>query len=85
MLETRQRLKPAHDEYWEEFLAVLTLAGPTLNDDGETRLGQVLVLDVADRSKAEGIVTNDPFFAAGMFTDLVIKRFRVSVESESVR
>jgi uncharacterized protein YciI len=66
-------------------MPVLRLAGPILNDDGETRLGQVLLLDVADRSKAEDIVTNDPFFVAGLFTDLVVRRFRVSVEAVPVR
>jgi len=80
-LETRGRLKPAHDQYWEKFLPALRLAGPMLSDDGESRLGQVLLLDVADRSAAEDIVTQDPFFAAGLFTDLVVRRFRVSVES----
>jgi uncharacterized protein YciI len=84
-LETRVRLKPAHDRYWEKFMPVLRLAGPMLSDDGETRLGQVLLLDVADRSTAEDIVTKDPFFAAGLFTDLVVRRFRVSVESTPVR
>ena len=84
-LETRARLKPAHDEYWEKFISALRLAGPILSDDGETRLGQLLLLDVAERSKAEDIVTNDPFFAAGLFTDLAVKRFRVSVESKPVK
>jgi len=84
-LEERARLKPAHDKYWEGFMPVLRLAGPMLSDDGETRLGQILLLDVADRSKAHDIVTNDPFFVAGLFTDLVVRRFRVSVESKPLQ
>ena len=84
-VQERTRLKPAHDKYWEEFMPVLRLAGPMLSDDGETRLGQILLLDVTDRSKAEDIVTNDPFFVAGLFTDLVVRRFRVSVESKPVQ
>jgi len=82
-LQARARLKSAHDKYWEKFMSVLRLAGPMLGDDGEARMGQVLILDVSDRSKAEDIVTNDPFFAAGLFTDLVVRRFRVSVEAKA--
>ncbi len=63
-------------------MPVLRLAGPMLSDDGDTRMGQVLILDVADRSEAEDIVTNDPFFVAGLFTGLVVRRFRVSVEAK---
>ena len=80
-LEIRTRLKSAHDKYWDGFMPILRLAGPVLDEDGEKRIGQILILDVEDRASAEDIVTNDPFYSAGLFTDLVINRFRISVEA----
>ena len=80
-LETRARLKSAHDKYWDGFMPVLRLAGPMLDEDGETRIGQILILDVAQRSEAEDIITNDPFYSAGLFTEFVINRFRISVDA----
>ena len=77
----RTEAKPRHDAYWEEHLGRLRFAGPLLADDGETRLGQILVLDVPDRGAAERIVTNDPFVQIGLFERWSIHRFRMSVES----
>jgi uncharacterized protein YciI len=84
-LESRARLKSAHDKYWEEFMPVLRLAGPLMDESDKNRAGQILILDVADRSKAEDIVTNDPFYGAGLFTELVINRFRISVDAASAQ
>ena len=78
-LEIRTHLKSAHDKYWDGFMPILRLAGPMLDEDGEKRIGQILILDVADRSKAEDIITNDPFYSAGLFTELEINRFRISI------
>ncbi len=79
--ELREATKPAHDEYWNTRMDKLRFAGPMLADDGKTRLGQILVVDLPDRAAAEQLVVNDPFVKAGVFTDYRISRFRVSVES----
>ena len=52
-----------------------------LSDDGKTRMGQILVLDVDDRETAERIVTGDPFVEVGCFENWVIHRYRLSVEA----
>lgn len=77
----RSETQPQHDAYWEEHLGRVKLAGPILSDDGATRLGQILLLDVDDRVTAEKIATEDPFVKAGLFSSWSIRRLRVSVES----
>ncbi len=58
----------------------IRLAGPLLAEDGTTRLGQILVLDADDRKTASDLVMNDPFVAEGLFSDIRIERFRMSVK-----
>lgn len=79
--ELRTETKSRHDAYWEEYLGCIRFGGPYLSDDGETRLGQILVLDVGDREMAERIVTGDPFVEVGCFGEWSIHRYRISVES----
>ena len=71
----RAATKPAHDEYWSARSDRLKLAGPLLSDDGFTRLGQILILDVDDREAAESVVLNDPFVKAGIFASCTTYRF----------
>ena len=61
----RSETKPRHDAYWDKHLDRIKFAGPILSDDGQTRVGQVLLLDVDDRQTAERIVTDDPFVQVG--------------------
>lgn len=75
----RSATKPRHDAYWDEHLERIKFAGPILSDDGQTRVGQVLLLDVDDRPTAERIVTDDPFVQVGLFSSWSIQRFRISV------
>ena len=78
--ELREATKPAHDNYWNTRMDKLKFAGPILAEDGRTRLGQILLVDLADRAAAEELVLNDPFVKAGVFADYRISRFRLSVE-----
>lgn len=77
----RSEAQLRHDAYWAEYLGRVKLAGPILSDDGSTRLGQILLLDVEDRATAERIATEDPFVKAGLFSSWSVRRVRVSVES----
>ena len=77
----RSETQPRHDAYWAEYLGHVKLAGPMLSDDGGTRLGQILLLDVDDRATAERIATEDPFVKAGLFSSWSVRRVRISVES----
>ena len=79
-LGLREQIKGAHDDYWSSRMMRIRFAGPLLSDDGETRLGQVLLLDAADRDSAFDLVMNDPFVLNDLFSDVKIQRFRMSVK-----
>ena len=75
----RAATKAAHDKYWETRSDRLKLAGPMLSDDGSTRVGQVLILDVPDKETAEQIVADDPFVASGVYESWTTYKFSISV------
>ena len=79
-LGLREQIKSAHDDYWSSRMTQIRFAGPILSDDGDTRLGQILLLDAADRDSASDLVMNDPFVLNGLFSDVKIQRFRISVK-----
>lgn len=66
---------PAHREHVDRVSGALVLSGPLLAADGETRVGQLFVLDVPDRAEVEQFVNGDPFVVAGVFADVQINAF----------
>lgn len=80
-LSLREQIKDDHDRYWGDKMGRIRIAGPQLSDDGAGRLGQILILDAPDREAATALVMNDPFVAQGLFSDIQIRRFRISVDS----
>ncbi len=63
-LQTRKDNRAAHLAYIEE-TGVVAQAGPLI-ENGEMA-GSLVILDVADRSAAEGWAANDPYAKAGLF------------------
>ena len=52
------------------------LGGGLLAEDGETRIGSVLMLNVPNREAAEAFSANEPFRKAGLFRTVKIARMR---------
>ncbi len=75
----RQDNRPAHLDYLKGKGATLRLAGPYTADDGETVLGSLIVVDVADRAAAEAIAAGDPYAGAGLFESVEITAFRCAI------
>jgi len=69
----RPDTRPAHVEYLKSRLAEISFAGPLLADDGETVVGSLLIIDVADRAAAETFAANDPYAKAGLFGSVTIR------------
>ena len=63
-LQTRLDNRAVHLAYIEE-TGVVAQAGPLL--DGETMIGSLIVLDVADMDAARAWADNDPYARAGLF------------------
>ncbi len=74
--EIRQRVKPAHLEYLARFESKLVLGGALLAEDGVTRTGSVLILNVGSYEEAEAFSLNEPFRKAGLFKSVRISRMR---------
>ncbi len=74
--ELREQHKPAHFAYLEEHQDILVHGGALLADDGETRIGSVLINNVPSREAAERFSANEPLRRAGVFRAVKITRMR---------
>ena len=74
--ELREQYKPAHFDYLAEHEDILVLGGALLADDGETRIGSVLIINVPSREDAERFSANEPLRRAGVFREVKITRMR---------
>jgi uncharacterized protein len=72
----RAAQREAHFAYLEAHKDILVLGGALLDEDGATRTGSVLVLNVADRASADAFSENEPFRRAGLFKSVKISRMR---------
>lgn len=75
-VEIRAATRDAHLAYLEAHRDILVLGGALLADDGKTRTGSMLVLNVPSRKAAEAFSENEPFRRAGLFASVRITRMR---------
>lgn len=68
--------REAHLRYLAEHEDILVLGGAMLAEDGTTRLGSVLLINVPNRQEAEQFSANEPFRQAGLFERVEITRMR---------
>lgn len=76
----RAELRSAHIDYLEIHREKIALAGPTLGPAGEPN-GMVLILDVAERHKAEVFLKNEPFVIGNLFRSSEIRPWRGAMGS----
>jgi len=69
-LEIRLANRPKHVEYLTSYNDKLIFAGPLL--DGETMIGSLLVLEIADRAEMDKFLANDPYAKAGLFQSVSV-------------
>ena len=69
-LEIRLANRPKHVEYLTSYNDKLIFAGPLL--DGETMIGSLLVLEIADRAEIDKFLANDPYAKAGLFQSVSV-------------
>ena len=74
--EVRARTRDAHFAYLDRHADILVLGGALLADDGATRTGSVLIVNVPTRADAEQFSANEPFRQAGLFETVKIRRMR---------
>ncbi len=74
--EIRAAHREAHFAYLDAHKDILVLGGAMLAEDGATRTGSVLIINVPDRDAAETFSANEPFRKAGLFERVEINRMR---------
>ena len=57
----------AHRAHLNGTSTTIVLAGPIAKDDGETPVGSMFVVDVANRAEAEAFNREDPFYKLGIW------------------
>ena len=72
----RAATRDRHLAYLERHKDILVLGGGLLADDGATRTGSVLIVNVPDRKAAEAFSEDEPFRKAGLFKTVKITRMR---------
>jgi uncharacterized protein YciI len=72
----RAAQRAAHFKYLDDHQDILVLGGAMLAEDGATRLGSVLIINVPNREEAERFSANEPFRQAGLFQRVEITRMR---------
>ena len=72
----RAAQREAHFAYLERHRDILVLGGALLADDGATRTGSVLIVNVPDLAAAEAFSRDEPFRKAGLFSIVKISRMR---------
>jgi uncharacterized protein YciI len=74
--DIRAAYREAHFKYLDTHEDLLVLGGAMLADDGATRSGSVLIINVPDREAAERFSADEPFRKAGLFERVEINRMR---------
>ena len=74
--EIRAATREAHFKYLDDHEDILVLGGAMLAEDGKTRTGSVLIINVEDLAAAEAFSENEPFRRAGLFERVEINRMR---------
>lgn len=68
--------RDTHFAYLEKHKDILLLGGAMIAEDGATRTGSVLILNVPNRAAAESFSANEPLRSAGVFSSVKISRMR---------
>jgi uncharacterized protein YciI len=72
----RAATRETHLAYLDRHKDILVLGGGLLAEDGTTRVGSVLIINVPGREAAEAFSAGEPFRKAGLFRSVKITRMR---------
>ena len=72
----RDIAREEHFAYLKAHEGILVLGGATLGDDGATRTGSLLVINVPDRAAADAFAEDEPLRKAGVFESYTVSLMR---------
>ena len=70
----RARTRLEHMEYINRYRPKMVMGGALLEDEGETRVGMILAIDLPDRQAVDTFMRDEPYNKAGIFETVVIRK-----------
>ncbi|MDH3739026.1 MAG: YciI family protein [Alphaproteobacteria bacterium] len=68
--------RDAHRAYVSDHSDQIMVRGPLLNDEGTQSVGSLWLLDVPDLHAGHTLLEGDPFYAAGLYKEVLFHRWR---------
>lgn len=75
-LALRMSTRPDHIAYAGQFTPDLVVAGPLLDEAGQS-IGSMFVMECVNRAAAEAFAAADPYAKAGLFASTTILGYRL--------
>jgi hypothetical protein len=74
--DVRKANRDSHIALLEEYGERILAAGPTLDDNGESMTGSVIIMDAPDRAAVDAFLSSDPYAKAGLFETVEVSRWK---------
>ena len=71
-----EELAEAHWSYMDAYAEAMIARGPTLTPDRQTHTGSMHIVDLPDGEAARAFVADEPYYKAGVYGDVLIRRWR---------
>jgi hypothetical protein len=78
--QLRNTLLEAHWSFMDRYADGMIARGPTLTEDGSVATGSLHIVDLPDRAAAETFAFDEPNFRAGIYQDVLIRRWRSELD-----
>lgn len=75
-----EELLTEHRAYYDTKLDETYLGGPLYGQDGESRIGGLMVMEFSDHDEAEQFLLNQPYYQAGIIDFMHFYPFKPLVE-----
>jgi uncharacterized protein len=73
--ETRRALLKDHWAFMSRYSDAMIARGPTMSADGKEMTGSLHIVNLPDADAARVFVHEDPFARAGLFEDIMVRRY----------
>lgn len=76
-MDLRRQMTEAHWSFMDGYASAMIARGPTLaSDNDEFMTGSLHLVDLPDAAAADTFAYEEPFFKAGVFTEVLVHRWR---------
>ena len=76
--QLRSQIRDQHLAHLNTRKTSILTAGPQLNDNGDV-MGSLIIIDCDSREDVESFVSHDPYSVAGVFSDVRITAYKVTL------